>query len=269
MPIAFKEWAVTVRALAEGEQLLTLRRGASRAGKDFQLEHDRFFLYPTFDHQRTDLVRESHRPELARALEEGVWSDGEPSAQAMLRDAEITPARPRPDPRVGRGRRPVHDHRPPRGRRAVAVLRLDDRLRREAPRVEASPSAARDPAADLPHSASGHGQGARRVRQRRSWLELTRDLPFEGTPVLSDEEFERASEEIAAIAARSPAGSGLTRGGPRRGVTRPPCPGSSPRRLRFSAGTPRPTRTMPRACSALLERTRDRCRPCSRGPSAS
>jgi hypothetical protein len=34
----------------------------------------------------------------------------------------------------------------------------------------------------------------------RSFLEITRDLPFEGTPVLSDEEFERASEEIAAIA---------------------------------------------------------------------
>ena len=34
----------------------------------------------------------------------------------------------------------------------------------------------------------------------RSWLEITRDLPFEGTPVLSDEEFERASEEIASIA---------------------------------------------------------------------
>jgi hypothetical protein len=34
----------------------------------------------------------------------------------------------------------------------------------------------------------------------RSWLELTRELPFEGTPVLSDEEFERASEEIAGIA---------------------------------------------------------------------
>jgi hypothetical protein len=35
----------------------------------------------------------------------------------------------------------------------------------------------------------------------RSWLEITRELPFEGTPVLSDEEFDRASEEIAAIAA--------------------------------------------------------------------
>jgi hypothetical protein len=34
----------------------------------------------------------------------------------------------------------------------------------------------------------------------RSWLEITRDLPFEGTPVLSDEEFDRASEEIAGIA---------------------------------------------------------------------
>jgi hypothetical protein len=34
----------------------------------------------------------------------------------------------------------------------------------------------------------------------RSWLELTRDLPFEGTPVLSDEEFDRASEAISSIA---------------------------------------------------------------------
>ena len=31
----------------------------------------------------------------------------------------------------------------------------------------------------------------------RSWLEINRDLPFEGTPVLSDDEFDRAAEEIA------------------------------------------------------------------------
>src|SRR5947208_13947214 len=84
MPIAFKEWAVTVRALAEGEQLLTLRKGGIReSGKHFRVEHDRFFLYPTFDHQRGDLVRESHRPELRRALEEGVWPDGEPPVHAL------------------------------------------------------------------------------------------------------------------------------------------------------------------------------------------
>ena len=40
----------------------------------------------------------------------------------------------------------------------------------------------------------------------RSWLELQRDLPFEGTPVLSDEEFDRAAEEIESIisSAREP-----------------------------------------------------------------
>jgi hypothetical protein len=39
MPIAFKEWAVTVRALAEGEQLLTLRKGGIREPeKHFKLD---------------------------------------------------------------------------------------------------------------------------------------------------------------------------------------------------------------------------------------
>src|SRR5918996_4422787 len=76
MPIAFKEWAVTARALSEGEQLLTLRKGGIREeNKHFELEHEQFFLYPTFDHERNDLVRESHHPELRRALEEGVWPE--------------------------------------------------------------------------------------------------------------------------------------------------------------------------------------------------
>src|SRR4029077_16143130 len=57
MPTPLKEWAVTVRALAEGEQLLTLRKGGIREeNKHFELEHERFFLYPTFDHQQNDLV---------------------------------------------------------------------------------------------------------------------------------------------------------------------------------------------------------------------
>ena len=85
MPDAFKEWAVTVRALAEGEQLLTLRKGGIREdNKHFEIEHDRFFLYPTFDHQQNDLVRDSHLPELGRALEEGVWPDAEPPARAPI-----------------------------------------------------------------------------------------------------------------------------------------------------------------------------------------
>src|ERR1700759_2662129 len=91
MPIAFKEWAVTVRALAEGEQLLTIRRGAAPQPPDrpFRLAHERFFLYPPFDPRAGALVREPHQPELRRALEEGVWSDGEPPLHSFVSGAPL------------------------------------------------------------------------------------------------------------------------------------------------------------------------------------
>jgi hypothetical protein len=34
-----------------------------------------------------------------------------------------------------------------------------------------------------------------------SWVEIDRELPFEGTPVMADEEFERARQEIQAVCA--------------------------------------------------------------------
>ena len=33
----------------------------------------------------------------------------------------------------------------------------------------------------------------------RSWVEIDRDLPFEGTPVMADEEFDRARAEIRSV----------------------------------------------------------------------
>ena len=201
MPIAFKEWAVTVRALAEGEQLLTLRKGGIREeSKHFEIEHDRFFLYPTFDHQRNDLVRDSHLPELGRALEEGVWSEGEPPASALTQDGGI----PQPDRVRIRAWSEV----------AASYLIADPRC------VEAlspyyvwtSDYAEKRLAWKRRHPL--HVIVLRtyriprpvtvRVRDEyggcRSWVELQRELPFEGTPVLSDEEFERASAEIEDIA---------------------------------------------------------------------
>ena len=192
MPIAFKEWAVTVRALAEGEQLVTLRKGGIReSDRHFALEHDRFFLYPTFDHQRNDLVRESHKPELRRALEEGVWPDGEPPRTRYPRRRH-RPARPRAHPRLGEvaGHYTITDRR---CRRALAVLRLDARLRREAAGLEAPAPAARASAAHVPDPAPGDRQGAGRVRRLPLVAGAQRELPFEGTPVLADDEFDRAS----------------------------------------------------------------------------
>ncbi|MCW3065608.1 MAG: hypothetical protein JWN32_2780 [Solirubrobacterales bacterium] len=201
MPIAFKEWAVTVRALAEGEQLLTLRKGGIReTEKHFALEHDRFFLYPTFDHQRYDLVRESHQPELSRALEEGVWADGEPPAGALTLDGDIS----QPDRVRIRAWAEVAAHFTVTDRRAVEALSpyyvwttdyAEKRLawKRRHPLHVILLRAYRIPRPVTVKVREEYG-GC------RSWLELTRELPFEGTPVLSDEEFERAYDEISAIA---------------------------------------------------------------------
>lgn len=56
--IAFKEWAVTVAALERGDQVVLLRKGGIREdGKHFRIEHNDFFLYPTYEHQVTELVK--------------------------------------------------------------------------------------------------------------------------------------------------------------------------------------------------------------------
>ncbi len=58
--VALKEWAVVVDALLRGEHVLLLRKGGimERRG-GFQVEHQSFFLFPTYLHQnRVDLVDE-------------------------------------------------------------------------------------------------------------------------------------------------------------------------------------------------------------------
>jgi hypothetical protein len=200
MPIAFKEWAVTVRALAEGEQLVTLRKGGIREEhKHFELEHDRFFLYPTFEHQRNDVVRASHQPELRRALEEGVWPDEEPPPHALTRDGGI----PQPDRVRIRAWAQVTEHWTVTDPRVVDALSpyyvwttdyAEKRLswKRRHPLHVLLLRTHRIPRpVTVKVREDFHGC--------KSWLEITRDLPFEGTPVLSDDEFGRVREEIASI----------------------------------------------------------------------
>jgi hypothetical protein len=201
MPIAFREWAVTVRALAEGEQLITFRKGMMREPeRPLRLAHERFFLYPTFEHQPGDLVRESHQPELRRALEEGVWSDGEPLLGAFASGAPVQ----QPDRVRIRAWAEVADHFMIDDPRCVDALSpfyvwtsdyAEKRLgwRRHQPlhvlllRTHRIPRPVTVKVRDEYNGAS-------------AWVELQRELPFEGTPVLSDAEFERASEEIRSIA---------------------------------------------------------------------
>jgi hypothetical protein len=59
---ALKEWAVVVRALLGGEQILDLRKGGIReVGRHFALQATRIWLYPTVEHQDRDLIRPAYR----------------------------------------------------------------------------------------------------------------------------------------------------------------------------------------------------------------
>lgn len=64
---ALKEWAVTVEALLAGDEVVILRKGGI-GEKRFELPHPSFFLFPTYLHQRPELVVPEARARYADAL---------------------------------------------------------------------------------------------------------------------------------------------------------------------------------------------------------
>ena len=59
---ALKEWAAVVRALLTGEQVLDIRKGGVREdSRRFALESRRFWLWPTVEHQRAELLKPAYR----------------------------------------------------------------------------------------------------------------------------------------------------------------------------------------------------------------
>jgi hypothetical protein len=69
--VAFKEWAVVCRALAQGQQSIILRKGGiAEAGGRFRPEHDEFLLYPTYFHEHRAGVKPEFLPLLEAAQAE-------------------------------------------------------------------------------------------------------------------------------------------------------------------------------------------------------
>jgi hypothetical protein len=59
---AFKEWAVIVHALLEGEQILDVRKGGLHEdGRRFGIQATRIWLYPTAEHQDPELLKPAYR----------------------------------------------------------------------------------------------------------------------------------------------------------------------------------------------------------------
>lgn len=55
---ALKEWSVAVNALVQGQSILLLRKGGIREiGNQFQVPHQRVWLYPTYEHQKPHLLK--------------------------------------------------------------------------------------------------------------------------------------------------------------------------------------------------------------------
>ncbi len=64
LTIALKEWAIVCELLLEGNLALLLRKGGIREANgpgEFELEHQRFLLFPAWMHQRPEMMKTEYR----------------------------------------------------------------------------------------------------------------------------------------------------------------------------------------------------------------
>jgi hypothetical protein len=169
---ALKEWAVICRALAEGRQTLLLRKGGlTDQGPEFELEHQLFWLYPTYLHEHREGIKAEGYPLLA-----SVEVEKPPQGSVRLSHfAEVT------------GLYQVHD--------LDLVERLDPLHLWSEKTVHARFGYRRPGLFVLPVRVWQAGETFElpeipAYAGCKSWVELERELPTEGaTPVLEQEEY--------------------------------------------------------------------------------
>jgi hypothetical protein len=62
LQIGLKEWAAVCLALESGRQMVLLRKGGIyEAAGEFEIEHRRFFLFPSYLHQKLDQIKPPDR----------------------------------------------------------------------------------------------------------------------------------------------------------------------------------------------------------------
>ena len=178
--LALKEWAVTVRALDLGEQIILLRKGGIREeGKDFRVVYPEFLLYPTFEHQKQELLKEGYHDGLQQvpspaqpqqSITFSNWARVEETIELGEQD-EVDSLYPHhiwtQDYALNRL------HWKPRHPLSILLLRV---YRLERPQ-----------SVDYLPAFGGC----------KSWVELSSDVPLGRlTPVLADDEFQRSVGEV-------------------------------------------------------------------------
>jgi hypothetical protein len=175
---AFKEWAVVCRALAEGRQTVILRKGGiAEVGGVFRPDHARFWLFPTYLHQKADGLK--------------------PAAAAWLPDAD----RDRPPAEVVRLTHYVEVSAAFRADRLEQVLDLDPyHVWSEA--TVRQRFAYRDPGLYVLPARVFVATTPLEVPNRpeydgcKTWVDLGEELAASGTPVLPDNAFAKAAGAI-------------------------------------------------------------------------
>lgn len=179
--IAFKEWAVICLALAEGRQAIILRKGGiAEPDGDFRVEHDRFWLYPTFVHQQESGVLDSCRPLLA-AVQASV-----PPGDTVLLTHWAEVARVRRVETLEQARRLADLH-------VWTPALVEQRFHYRTPGLYVLAVRVYRAAAPAALPVTEDYAGC------KSWVELNRALPTDGaTPVLSDAAFADGLERLDA-----------------------------------------------------------------------
>lgn len=172
---------MTVAALAAGDQVLIVRKGGI-GEKKFELPHPRFHLFPTYAHQRPELVK----PEARRRFADPLAQREDPDRLPLAVYAELHSAHPIADPDALEAIDPLHVLSPEyaserlKWRRIhplwAAVLRVWTLA--DPPVLEVGPE---------------HGGCV-------SWVDLPESIgaPGERTPALSDEDFSASAAAVEA-----------------------------------------------------------------------
>lgn len=86
--VALKEWAVIIQALLQGKQHLLLRKGGIREEtRDFRLQNEEFYLFPTYEHQKKECIQDVYRDELQETIVE--WNK-DPSCVRLTAYAKVS-----------------------------------------------------------------------------------------------------------------------------------------------------------------------------------
>src|SRR5579862_3440502 len=69
--VALKEWAIVCDALANGRQMILLRKGGiSESIGGFEIEHRDFLFFPTYVHQKKEMLKEAEAGKILPAESE-------------------------------------------------------------------------------------------------------------------------------------------------------------------------------------------------------